>query len=699
MNFQNAVFILDYFHVFDSILPNLLQKYYDHVEPYLRQMVDSATEKYFEFSLKQAKLKIKSINNGREDREASASLDMFADKRSCYASHILKICKGTMGRKGSSVAESNHSSVLVYLNDGVRKQNDYCEDPHALMNDLFQIQKGHIQKWNVLLQEQHVKMECEIRTLQSMEGNSFSKCILLDAAKHLTVESYETFQKDVMSSQHLSLDTEHDEINECDVTVIHDVRYPNSTPRKFSDMKQRCDCERQVGYMAQCRHEIMLHGKFILGCFALCHHRRQRVEGSSIGWTKPCNIIEEICDTNTDDGITIDMETSDNNTNIIDIDNSYHQDPLDPIHLHRKSVQPVSKKVINTMCNNIIYNYSKLSTETQLAVSGSLISIEQLVNNGESNSQALPGDMINSETMLMDHMTKFVDSYNTAFKSPTTFNTSSQRKSALPARASSSTIRKKQSKKRLRGRRQIQVDKLKRSKCAQDTATMSETNDRSTILPVKKNAKKEPMCSFCNKTGHKCTRCEIMNQHKLNATTVDSKTDRDNLLIRLCNATTVSPPSDIGKKSLIVDLEKAKNNAHFIIHRVFGKKDGIKGHVNMEDMNMLVSFIYNGGIAQQRDKEILVDGKEVHRLVMHANSMLKKKNYTFDKTTHNHHDTESHAGDSIIPFSNEREDVSSSARLQLSDNDQWNNELDLNLEQGKTKMTKEQMKHQSGFEA
>ena len=188
------------------------------------------------------------------------------------------------------------------------------------------------------------------------------------------------------------------------------------------------------------------------------------------------------------------------------------------------------------------------------------------------------------------------------------------------------------------------------------------------------------MCSFCNKPGHRCTRCELLNQYKLNATTVDSKTDRDNLLIRLCNTTTISPPSDIGKKSLIVDLEKAKNNAHFIIHRVFGKKDGIKGHVNMEDMNILVSFISNGGIVQQRDKEILVDGKEVHRLVMYANSMKKKKHYIFDKTTHNHHDG------------------SSSAHLQMSHNDQWNNELNLNQEQGKATMTKEQMKYQYGHD-
>ena len=89
------------------------------------------------------------------------------------------------------------------------------------------------------------------------------------------------------------------------------------------------------------------------------------------------------------------------------------------------------------------------------------------------------------------------------------------------------------------------------------------------------------MCSFCNKSGHRCTRCNILKQYQLNVTTVESKTDRDNLVNRLCNATTILDPSDLGDKSLIRDLEKTKNNSHFIIHKVFGKRDGIKGHINM----------------------------------------------------------------------------------------------------------------------
>ena len=51
MNLPNAIFILDYFHLFDSILPKLFEKYFDHLEPYLRKMIDSKTETDFDTCL------------------------------------------------------------------------------------------------------------------------------------------------------------------------------------------------------------------------------------------------------------------------------------------------------------------------------------------------------------------------------------------------------------------------------------------------------------------------------------------------------------------------------------------------------------------------------------------------------------------------------------------------------------------------
>ena len=41
--------------------------------------------------------------------------------------------KGTKGCHGSSISESNHSSVLVHLNEGDKFGNSYCEKPHAVL--------------------------------------------------------------------------------------------------------------------------------------------------------------------------------------------------------------------------------------------------------------------------------------------------------------------------------------------------------------------------------------------------------------------------------------------------------------------------------------------------------------------------------------------------------------------------------------
>ena len=54
----------------------------------------------------------------------------------------------------------------------------------------------------------------------------------------------------------------------------------------------------------------------------------------------------------------------------------------------------------------------------------------------------------------------------------------------------------------------------------------------------------------------------------------------------------------------------------------------------MSDLKILVPFISTGGQVQDCDKNLLVDGKEIHRLIMYANSMKKKKHYIFDETTH-----------------------------------------------------------------
>ena len=93
---------------------------------------------------------------------------------------------------------------------------------------------------------------------------------------------------------------------------------------------------------------------------------------------------------------------------------------------------------------------------------------------------------------------------------------------------------------------------------------------------------------------------------------VSTHEKRTNLVSRLCNTTALFPTSDITNKILIGKLDQFKKNAHFIIHYIYGKQlDGYKGTMTMSNMNILVSFLSNGGKVQQKDSHLLVDGNEI----------------------------------------------------------------------------------------
>ena len=75
-------------------------------------------------------------------------------ERASFALYSVKSIQGNRGRRGSSCSESNHSSIIIHLNDGVRSLNKYCEHPTTLFKDLLRRQEYHIKKWNNKLFEE-----------------------------------------------------------------------------------------------------------------------------------------------------------------------------------------------------------------------------------------------------------------------------------------------------------------------------------------------------------------------------------------------------------------------------------------------------------------------------------------------------------------------------------------------------------------
>ena len=105
------------------------------------------------------------------NRKSLDNLQQFVNERHMFAQYCLDEMKGSRGRHGSAPSESNHSSVLVFLNDGDKYANAYIEAPHTLIKDLFIRQKRHINKWNKKLFTEDNEMNQEIFKLEQGEDN------------------------------------------------------------------------------------------------------------------------------------------------------------------------------------------------------------------------------------------------------------------------------------------------------------------------------------------------------------------------------------------------------------------------------------------------------------------------------------------------------------------------------------------------
>ena len=103
-------------------------------------MCYSRTESQFEESFSKAMSILQEKQNRNENLEEQ--LRKFYNKCSTYAPYTLSKTRGTCGCRGSSISESNHSSVLVHLNEGDKFGKTYCEKLHTLVKDLLFRQKN-----------------------------------------------------------------------------------------------------------------------------------------------------------------------------------------------------------------------------------------------------------------------------------------------------------------------------------------------------------------------------------------------------------------------------------------------------------------------------------------------------------------------------------------------------------------------------
>jgi hypothetical protein len=135
--FTNAVFLMDQFHLLDSGLAEYFGiTWHALLKSHLQSMIHAKNEEDFNDVLNAAihLVRAQPVRDGIIEQK----LQDFAAKRSSYAQYCIDLIPGNRGWHGSSSCEQNHSSTLVYLNDGNKMGNNYMAEPADMISKLME---------------------------------------------------------------------------------------------------------------------------------------------------------------------------------------------------------------------------------------------------------------------------------------------------------------------------------------------------------------------------------------------------------------------------------------------------------------------------------------------------------------------------------------------------------------------------------
>ena len=414
------------------------------------------------------------------------------DQRLNFASYSIRGIKSSRGRIGSSSSESNHSSILVNLNNGKRGINKYTEHPTTFFKDLLLRQSYHIQKWNEQLFNENRRMNIEIALI---EQSSPVNNDLLEVARYMCFKSYQRFKKNWNRANNnytlqKGLEVHYLE-NDTSKPIIFE-QYPDGT---FSP----CVCNDKKAFEEQCVHEIVVYRqKFKKNLFAKWHMRRESItcspsphskndfvghckevptatewitnrkkgpnpfngNASSYIDSKECNLKESGADEN--------QNVSDfNEDGLINNDETYT--PCSQLK--------VSSSTMHKLSGEFIGNWNKASEETQTKVFAIYLELNSLLMfDGKNPSMKMSPDRAGSvDKMLGD----IVVNYQKSFLG----KSGNFKPCNLSLKLPHKNILQKQSKSRLKPIREIEAMRFKRVKKSITT------------------------CTFCKEPGHQRTNC------------------------------------------------------------------------------------------------------------------------------------------------------------------------------------------------
>ena len=227
----NATYMCDTWYLFDSILPKRFGvDTYNLIKTYLQSMCYSKTESQFEQAYNKA-MKILQSKASRDENHED-QLRKFYNDRNTYTSYILSKKRGTKGCHGSSISESNHSSILVHLNEGDKHGNSYIDYEPSLFEACSTLCLSTFKRFRTRLND----AKNYVKRVQSIN------CVCVQSLKH----------------------------PDAPARICH---------RKSPNQPFTCKtCEVTIAYEEQCVHSIVANDMlYIKEQFDQQHYRRERI--------------------------------------------------------------------------------------------------------------------------------------------------------------------------------------------------------------------------------------------------------------------------------------------------------------------------------------------------------------------------------------------------------------------------------------
>ena len=631
-NLPTATYITDQWHLYTHTLPKRFgNSIFENISRELWGMALSPTKDGFIKHYEDAKKILK--NNHSRSIIAEVTLDDFAGQKRCYAKHMLDNTQGSIGRVGLSSSESNHSSVLCFLNDGVQGENKYCADPHILIQDLIARLDEHIKKYDRLLSNATNKLGIINHKLKGKNeiDNNHATNILIEASNFsISLKAYDMFKKEVDQSFFYTVSYGSHS------TIIVSRIDSDAPPRIFKSIDEKCTCREFVSFMIQCRHKVCMKQCFDIQDFDIRHHFR---DSSAVFISDETEGISgSFClDTEDSSQTVIDNTVHSNNeyipeTNEIDTVFPYNNSNKTKNNVIHNSIQTsVDIREMMQLHSEIDGKFGTCSKEIQTFVAATTIKLKDLVTQGSEGNNIF-ADVEEEEDMKQLYC-GIVQNYKHSFVGANnSFLGASDRQSVPRANKCSHSMLRKQPKRRLMSNKETSVRASRRLKVTKLSNGNSGIITNNKLMPMRKRSETIRKCSFCKQTSHTISNC--LKRITLSQICKGREYKDYNAKMMFIESMKRGPRTKLNiiQKAAPVLKElfhKIKPN-HILVHTSYAKEQTTLSQSiwSLGSLYFSVSLIGENGVVDSSYEKCLVEGSELEQYISKTIHMNGK--YIYD---------------------------------------------------------------------